>query len=168
MERKTFLKAGLSVAAALPGLGPSIPRALAGEALKATTITWWNWNNDPPINPYLTSAPGVSHNSRNDAVKSFYQKSHPGTVIDVTGYPYPNYVTALKTAFAGGNEPDAVALQPGALLAEYQRRGQAVGTAVAQPILPLGHPRGAERRSSASDDVRVAHWLVRGRRALLQ
>lgn len=122
MERKTFLQSGLSAvaAAALPGLGTVIPGALASAARARMTITWWNWNNDPPINPYLTSAPGVSHNSRNDAVKSFYQKSHSGTVIDVTGYPYPNYVTALKTAFAGGNEPDTVALQPGALLSEYQ------------------------------------------------
>ena len=121
MERKTFLQSGLSIAAAatIPGLSPSIPRALASEALKATTITWWGWG-DPPLNPNLTTAPGVSHNSRNDAVKVLYEKSHPGVVIDATAYPYPDYVTALKTAFAGGNEPDTVELQPGALIGQYQ------------------------------------------------
>jgi ABC-type glycerol-3-phosphate transport system substrate-binding protein len=68
----------------------------------------------------LTSQPGVNHNSPNSALKVFYEKEHPGRKIDETIYPYPDYLTALKTAFAGGNEPDTLFLQPGALMSEYQ------------------------------------------------
>jgi raffinose/stachyose/melibiose transport system substrate-binding protein len=56
----------------------------------------------------------------NDALRLFYEREHPGRKIDDTLYPYPDYLTALKTAFAGGNEPDTMLLQPGALMSEYQ------------------------------------------------
>jgi len=121
MERKKFLASSLAVTAAatLPGLGASIPRALASTLRASTTITWWNWG-DPALNPAMTASPGVSHNSHTDAVKTLYEKSASGVVIDTTTYPYPDYLTALKTSFAGGNEADTVELQPGALMSQYQ------------------------------------------------
>jgi ABC-type glycerol-3-phosphate transport system substrate-binding protein len=116
MERRDLLKSGLAAAAAatLPAIGDL---RLAHAA--STTITWWNWG-DPALNPAMTASAGVSHNSRNDAVKVLYEKSTSGVTIDSTSYPYPDYLTALKTSFAGGNEADTVELQPGALISQYQ------------------------------------------------
>ncbi len=119
MRRKTFLTTGLSAAAAVtvPGLSSSVSQALAREAFAKTTISWWGWG-DPPVNIAVTGLPN-QHNSPNDAVKVFYEKSHPGVTIDTTVYNYPDYVTALKTSFAGGNAPDTVELEPGPLITEY-------------------------------------------------
>jgi raffinose/stachyose/melibiose transport system substrate-binding protein len=118
VERKTFLASGLTVAAAaaLPNLG-NLGRVSAASS--QSTVTWWSWAS-VALNPALTPAPGVSHNSTNDALKVLYEKAFPGRKIDDTTYPYPDYLTALKTAFAGGNEPDTLMLQPGALMSEYQ------------------------------------------------
>jgi len=119
MERKTFVKASFAIAAAttLPDLGNTIPRVLASGARKTKTITWWNWG-DPGVNPNATAV--NSHNSSNDAVKVFYERSHPGVVIDTTTYPYPDYVTALKTSLAGGSGPETVEMEPGPLITQYQ------------------------------------------------
>ncbi|MDB5057762.1 MAG: putative ABC-type sugar transport system, periplasmic component [Chloroflexi bacterium] len=119
MRRKTFLTSGLSAAAAVsvPGLTSSITNVLAREASAKTTISWWGWG-DPPVNSAVTGLPN-QHNSPNDAVKVFYEKSHPGVTIDTTVYNYPDYVTALKTSFAGGNAPDTVELEPGPLVSKY-------------------------------------------------
>lgn len=119
MRRRTFLASTLSAAAAvaIPGVGDALPRAFANEERASTTITWWGWG-DPPVDPAVTGTPN-QHNSKNDAVKAFYEKSHPGVTIDTTVYNYPDYVTALKTAFAGGNPPDTAELEPGPLVTEY-------------------------------------------------
>ena len=119
MKRKTFLASTLSAAAAvaISGMGEALPRAFASEERASTTLTWWGWG-DPPVDPTVTGLPN-QHNSKNDAVKAFYEKSHPGITIDTTVYNYPDYVTALKTSFAGGNAPDTVELEPGPLVTEY-------------------------------------------------
>ncbi len=120
MKRTKFLVSSLSAAAALaaPGLSSSLPRVWAREAGATTTIGWWNWG-DPAIRQSASATPN-QHNSPNDAVKVFYQQSHPGVTVDSTSYNYPDYVTALKTAFAGGNPPDTVELEPGPLITQYQ------------------------------------------------
>jgi raffinose/stachyose/melibiose transport system substrate-binding protein len=115
MKRKTFLASSFSAAAAaaIPGVGG----AFAREDRASETITWWGWG-DPPVNPNITGTPN-QHNSPNDAVKVYYEKANPGITIDTTVYNYPDYVTALKTAFAGGNPPDTIELEPGPLVNEY-------------------------------------------------
>ena len=113
MERRTFLKAGLSAAAAatMPDLNlrASIPRALASEALKATTIAWWGWG-DPPLNPNLTAGPGMSHNSRNDAVKVLYEKSHPSVISPSS--PIPTSVGPLAPNTSSPTPGGAVRRRP--------------------------------------------------------
>ncbi len=120
MKRTQFLVSSLSAAAALtvPEVSGWLPRAWARESGATTTVTWWNWG-DPAINPGVAAAPN-QHNSSNDAIKVYYQQSHPGTILDSTTYNYPDYVTALKTAFAGGSPPDTVELEPGPLITQYQ------------------------------------------------
>ena len=156
MERKTFLKSSLAVAAAaIPGMGTALPHALASDALKKKVmITWWGWG-DPPVHRNVTSSAAVSHNSPNDAVKVFYEKSHPGVVIDTTSYPYPDYVTALKTAFAGGNEPDTVELEPGPLVTEYQPYVLPLDGYAAQRWGPNWRSQAATKRGQ-----RVLSWAV--------
>ena len=112
MERKTFLKSSLAVAAAaIPGMGTALPRALASDALKKkVTLTWWGWG-DPPVHRNVTSSAAVSHNSPNDAVKVFYEKSHPGVVIDT--YDDHRIAMSFSLAALGGvpvtiNDPDCV------------------------------------------------------------
>ncbi len=102
MRRKTFLASTVSAAAALavPSLRGSLAPASAHQAASGTTVSWWNWG-DPPVNINVTSTPNQA-NSPNDAVKVYYEKANPGVTIDTTTYNYPDYVTALKTAFAGG------------------------------------------------------------------
>lgn len=121
MKRRTFLATGIATAAAaitIPDLdGSRLPRTWARPEGAKTTISWWGWG-DPAINPSASSTPN-QHNSSNDAVKVFYEKSHPGVTIDTTAYNYPDYVTALKTAVAGGNAPDTIELEPGPLVNEY-------------------------------------------------
>lgn len=124
MKRRTFLTSTLAAAAAtLPivdsGKDAQASSAVAPPRAGRNTVTWWGWG-DPAMNPMMTARPGVSHNSRNDAVKTLYEKSHPSVTIETTAYPYPDYLTALKTSFAGGNEADTVELQPGALISQYQ------------------------------------------------
>jgi ABC-type glycerol-3-phosphate transport system substrate-binding protein len=91
MERKTFIKSGLSVAAtaAIPAFRDTIPQALAHEARATETITWWSWG-DPALNLKVTGTV-ANHNSPNDAPKVLYERSHPGITIDTTTYNYPDY-----------------------------------------------------------------------------
>lgn len=88
MKRRTFLTSTLAAAAAtLPivdsGKDAQASSAVAPPRAGRNTVTWWGWG-DPAMNPMMTARPGVSHNSRNDAVKTLYEKSHPSVTIETT------------------------------------------------------------------------------------
>ena len=90
---------------------------LPAHAAGVHHVSWWNWN-DALLSGGDTQTVGYKTNARL-ATKALVERDTPGLRVDETSYPYANYLTALKTAFASGTEPDVVDLQPGAMLQQY-------------------------------------------------
>jgi raffinose/stachyose/melibiose transport system substrate-binding protein len=88
------------------------------HAASSSHVSWWNWD-DALMSGGSTQTVGYKSNSKL-ATKTLAEQANPGLVVDETSYPYANYLTALKTAFASGTEPDVVDLQPGAMVQEYK------------------------------------------------
>ena len=87
------------------------------HAVSSAHVSWWNWD-DALLSGGSTQTVGYKSNAKL-ATKALAEQANPGLVVDETSYPYPDYLTALKTAFASGTEPDVVDLQPGAMIQEY-------------------------------------------------
>ena len=88
------------------------------HATATTHVSWWNWD-DALLSGGSTQTVGYKTNAKL-ATKALAERDTPGLTVDETSYPYPDYLTALKTAFASNTEPDVVDLQPGAMIQEYQ------------------------------------------------
>jgi raffinose/stachyose/melibiose transport system substrate-binding protein len=117
LSRRHRARTGLGIALLLAALlAPiSLPPA---HAAGTHHVSWWNWD-DALLSGGDTQTVGYKTNARL-ATKTLAERDTPGLRVDETSYPYANYLTALKTAFASGTEPDVVDLQPGAMLQQYE------------------------------------------------
>lgn len=117
MLSQRTIRAGAAVAVLMSfSLAPM--HAAPTHAVSASHVSWWNWD-DALLSGGSTQTVGYKTNAKL-ATKALAEHATPGLVVDETSYPYPDYLTSLKTAFASGTEPDVVDLQPGAMIQEYQ------------------------------------------------
>ncbi len=115
LQRRAFRTCALFLMIATM-LIPMHPASM--QAATTSHVSWWNWD-DALMGGGSTQTTGYKTNQKL-ATKVLAEAATPGLVVDETSYPYNDYLTALKTSFASGTEPDVVDLQPGASLQEYQ------------------------------------------------
>jgi len=113
MTRRRLLRsaaaatAGLAVAGALgtrAGLAAA-PRQSSGR----TAITYWTWHHPFP----------QENEDQHDHFKDAFEQAYPDLTFEVTVYPYPDYLTALKTAASGNTWPDILGAQEYAFTSQY-------------------------------------------------
>ncbi|MBI2942507.1 MAG: hypothetical protein HYY04_18920 [Chloroflexi bacterium] len=76
--------------------------AAAGDRKKLAYWTWsYYWT------PAVTKQP--------DPYLALFEGKYPGWTYEVTLFPYPDFLNALKVAYAGGDRPDAHGIQVNAL-----------------------------------------------------
>lgn len=112
--RRPMTRLGIALLLALCAMPASLAPVRAASSYH---VSWWNWD-DALLSGGDTQTVGYKTNGKL-ATKALAERDTPGLIIDETSYPYPDYLTALKTAFASGTEPDVVDLQPGAMLQQY-------------------------------------------------
>jgi raffinose/stachyose/melibiose transport system substrate-binding protein len=79
-------------------------------AKKKVSINYWTWH-------HISQVPTEKGRDR---IKEAFEKANPNITLNVKIFPFPDYLTALKTAVPAGSSGDVLGLQNGALLRQYR------------------------------------------------
>jgi raffinose/stachyose/melibiose transport system substrate-binding protein len=77
---------------------------------KKVSIDYWTWH-------HISQVPTEKGRDR---IKQAFEKANPGVSLNVKIFPYPDYLTALKTAIPAGSAGHVLGLQNGALVRQYR------------------------------------------------
>jgi raffinose/stachyose/melibiose transport system substrate-binding protein len=108
--RLTAVGLGLSLLAACGSGGTDAPGASGGDG-GAQTITWWHNSNTGEGKTYY------------DQVAKDFEKSHPGTAVQVSAMQHEDMLTKLDAAFQSGDAPDVYMERGGGELADHVEAG---------------------------------------------
>lgn len=109
LTRQALLKTGAAVGGGLLLAGPASARSVF-ITQKRVSINFWTWH-------HISQVP--TENGR-DRIKAAFEKANPGVTLNVKLFPYPDYLTALKTAVPAGSAGDVLGLQNGAMVRQYR------------------------------------------------
>lgn len=110
LTRQALLKTGAAIGGGLLLAGPASARSVF-ITQKRVSINYWTWH-------HISQVP--TENGR-DRIKAAFEKAYPNITVNVKLFPFPDYLTALKTAVPAGSAGDVLGLQNGALLRQYRR-----------------------------------------------
>src|SRR5699024_4296764 len=98
-------------------LGGSVAMMLAGCALGGPATEGSSGDTDEASITYGSWTP---EEGTFDEIVAGCNEENPGIAVESSLAPYDDYLTTLRTELAAGEGPDLFALEPGALLTQFQ------------------------------------------------
>jgi ABC-type glycerol-3-phosphate transport system substrate-binding protein len=108
--RGKLLKTGAAIGGGLVLASPASARSVFVTQRKVT-LNYWTWH-------HISQVP--TENGR-DRIKEAFEKLYPNISLNVRIFPYPDYLTALRTAVPAGSSGEVLGLQNGAMMRQYKR-----------------------------------------------
>jgi|SoiMethySBSTD1v2_1073268.scaffolds.fasta_scaffold16547_3 raffinose/stachyose/melibiose transport system substrate-binding protein len=119
MTRRSVLKSAAMAGGGLALLGtPGSAAARPFITRAKVTIDYWTWH-------HISQVPTEKGRDR---IKAAFEQANPNITLNVKLFPFPDYLTALKTAVPNGSSGDVLGLQNGALLRQYRPYLQTLNT----------------------------------------
>jgi raffinose/stachyose/melibiose transport system substrate-binding protein len=111
MTRRSLLEKAVVAGGGLALLGTAGSAAARPFITRSkVSIDYWTWH-------HISQVPTEKGKDR---IKAAFEKANPDISLNVKIFPFPDYLTALKTAVPAGSSGHVLGLQNGALLRQYR------------------------------------------------
>jgi ABC-type glycerol-3-phosphate transport system substrate-binding protein len=110
ITRSKFLRTAAVAGGGLVVAGPASAGRRVFITQKKVSLNYWTWH-------HISQVPTEKGRDR---IKEAFEKANPNITLNVKLFPFPDYLTALKTAVPAGSSGDVLGLQNGALLRQYK------------------------------------------------